>query len=287
MRFRMGKLIVIEELAKAGPVNESEQTHLRSDPEGLRVVLNRHTGGIIFSAKAASAKDLLELAAATHVSLAGAKLSQKQLAGGEFSGIILPGADLSHAEFSGANLTKADLRGADLTGANLTGANLEATDLLAANMTGCMLHGANLVRANLGNANLTGADVSGADLSYSNLDGADLTSSRMDAVNLEGVSTLMAIRDRSADRRAESLERLNRLVIRPSAAIALQLFFFVVQTSTAFVMGPFMLFWFVGIVSVNVYLMLTRSWWWSLALAAQLIFFLVLILGERRLILVL
>jgi uncharacterized protein YjbI with pentapeptide repeats len=263
-----------------------EQPSLLSNSDGLRVVLNRHTREIIFSAKVGSVKDLLELAVATHVTLAEAKLSQKQLAGGYFSGGILPGADLSHAELSEANFARADLRGADLTGANLIGANLEAADLLAANMTGCKLSQANLVRANLGNANLTAADLSGADLSYANMDGADLTSSRMDVANLEGVSMLRTIRNRTADRRTESLERLNRLLIQPSAAVLLQLLFFAIQISTADVMGPFMLFWFVGVVSVNVYLMLTRSWWWSLGLAAQLIFFMLQVLGERRLIMV-
>ncbi len=83
------------------------------------------------------------------------------------------------------------------------------------------------------------------------------------------------------------MKRLDRLVIRPSAAILLQLFFFAVQIATASVMGPFMLFWFVGYCGSQCIPDADQVVVVESCAAAQLIFFMILILGQRRLIMVL
>ncbi len=48
----------------------------------------------------------------------------------------------------------------------------------------------------------------------------------LDGANLEGVSMFNVVRDKMADDKAERLERLNRLLVRPTAVILAQVFLF-------------------------------------------------------------
>ncbi len=81
-------------------------------------LLNRFTNAVIFSAEAASIKDLVVAAVAAKADLCEANLR---------------GADLRGADLCEANLRGADLRGADLCEANLRGADLCEADLCGAN----------------------------------------------------------------------------------------------------------------------------------------------------------
>lgn len=72
--------------------------------------------------------------------LAGANLTNVNLAGADLSRAVLQDANLLFADLSGANLSNATLartnmRGVDLTGANLFGANLLDADLQGAILT--------------------------------------------------------------------------------------------------------------------------------------------------------
>ncbi len=132
----------------------------------------------------------------------------KSYAAGErnFSGIILPEANLSGANLSGANFSYANLSVANLSGANLQEANLShaklnvarlsGSNLTRANLNGAILNVANLVRADLSGASLVQAgliraeliraELSNADLSRANLTGADLREATLRHAFLSG-----------------------------------------------------------------------------------------------------
>lgn len=69
-------------------------------------------------------------------SLAGAKLSGKDLRWTYLQEANLAKANLQGADLAGTNLRNANLQGADLRGANLSKANLEEADLRGADLTG-------------------------------------------------------------------------------------------------------------------------------------------------------
>jgi len=278
---RRGLQSLLEKLPNRGTGNEPHD-HGRALRSERRILKHRVTGDIIFSEEASSVRELAESAVRQGVPLAEVHLTGKMLAGADLSGADLQRANLSHADLSGANLARAYLAGADLTGANLSSAWLEAADLLNANLTGANFNSANLSRANLSNAGLTAAILTDADLSYCSIVGGNITAADLRGANLEGVSMHRVVRDKTADIKAESRERLSRFVFRPVSGILLQLFFFAFQVFSIIAIGPFVLFWFVGIVAVNVHLMLTKSWWWALGLAAQLVFLGLLFLAFRK-----
>jgi hypothetical protein len=114
--------------------------------------------------------------------------------------------------------------------------------------------------------------------------GGNITAADLRGAILEGASMHRVVRDKMADDWAELREQLNRFLVRPSAAILFQFFLFGVQVCTALLTGPFVDCWFVGIAAVNVYFMLTKSWWWIFGLAVQLAFLGILFLSARRMI---
>ena len=81
-------------------------------------IRNRFTNEVIFSAEAATLKDLVGIALKEGRSLTRANLA---------------GADLACADLTRADLAGANLIGADLAGANLAGANIAGADLAGAN----------------------------------------------------------------------------------------------------------------------------------------------------------
>lgn len=78
------------------------------------------------------------------------------------------------------------MAGADLTEANLAGVNLAGRDLSSANLRGAVLVGANLAKANLSNAILEEADLTQAILLGANLTGAKLTATKLRRAKLIG-----------------------------------------------------------------------------------------------------
>ena len=109
----------------------------------------------------------------------------------------LAGADLSELNLAGVNLAKADLSGARLSGTNLSGANLTRAklfraDLSLADLSRATLFKANLSQADLAGANLNGADLSGAFLIKANLSGASLIGACLKGANLGQASLFRA-----------------------------------------------------------------------------------------------
>jgi uncharacterized protein YjbI with pentapeptide repeats len=101
----------------------------------------------------------------------GARLSQQEVKSRMNAGRNLAGANLTDANLAGFDLSEADLRGANLVGANLSQSKLINADLTA---------------ANLERATLTGADLRGANISLANLWCAVMTGVR----NLKSVSSM-------------------------------------------------------------------------------------------------
>ena len=91
--------------------------------------------------------------------LSGQNLSRGYFFEGDFSGIVLKGANLKRACLIGADLSGADLTNADLTGAYLGDANLYGANLSNANFTKANLERANLQAANLFGTQFTDADI--------------------------------------------------------------------------------------------------------------------------------
>jgi len=126
------------------------------------------------------------------ISLIGSDLSNRNLAGVNFSGL-----DLSAVNLSGANLTKANFSNSNLAGANISGSALVESKLVNSNLTGANLSRAELNKSDLSGANLLGADLSksmsslvtfrGANLADADLRGSDLQSSTFHYADLEHV----------------------------------------------------------------------------------------------------
>lgn len=136
------------------------------------------------------------------------------LSGGYFSGVRMPGVDLSFDNLDQIDLTSADLRrgrfngarmreahltrcnlnrasfedsqasGAVFTRSDLRGSNLNNADLRGANLTNCDIGFSTLVGANLAGADLTEADLTMSDLTDANLSGARLNAACLDVANL-------------------------------------------------------------------------------------------------------
>ena len=71
---------------------------------------------------------------------------------------LLAGADLSEMDLAGINLGEADLTDAELFGSDLSGANLKMAKLTKADLAGAVLRGAALYKAQLADACLIEAD---------------------------------------------------------------------------------------------------------------------------------
>lgn len=96
------------------------------------------------------------------------------LSGADFTGSMLPEADLDEIHLENVNLTRAKMGKAQLiksrfTGANLNKAVLRDADLREAVLSGCNLRGARLDDANLEGADLRNANLKGAHLIHANL----------------------------------------------------------------------------------------------------------------------
>jgi uncharacterized protein YjbI with pentapeptide repeats len=120
----------------------------------------------------------------------------------------LAGADLSELDLAGANLARADLSGVRLGGASLAGANLSraklfGADLSLADLSRASLFKANLSQADLGGANLDSADLSRAFLIRANLSGASLCGACLKGANLGQASLFRT--------------RLNKAVLREAS----------------------------------------------------------------------
>ncbi len=252
-----------------------------SGGEDRYLIIDRTSGETLYCDTAESLTDLIESAARKGVTLAEADLPERDLEGANIPGLDLSDADLCHGELSNANLSGSDLSDAKLVGTKLIGTNLEAADLMRANLTGADLTEAKLHRANLGDAQLVGAILKNADLSYCNLDGCILTGADLEGANLLGTSLLRASKDKVAEEKIERQEELSRLVFSPAKAILLQIGLMGFQSVGLTLVGPFQVFWFVGVTVVNAYLMFTRSWWWGLGLIWQTVYFVILWRGFR------
>jgi uncharacterized protein YjbI with pentapeptide repeats len=68
------------------------------------------------------------------IDLTRTQLGRLHLAGAQFGGAVLTGADLRESELQGADFTEADLRGADLGKSELSGARFFAADLAGAQL---------------------------------------------------------------------------------------------------------------------------------------------------------
>ena len=105
-------------------------------------------------------------------------LSNLDLRGADFRGIVLLGAELQGCRLTGAKLDSANLRAAKLQDIRLVGTDLQNANLIDAN-----LQKADLSLAELRNARLNDVDLQNADLSYANLQNADLSSANLKACN--------------------------------------------------------------------------------------------------------
>ena len=138
-------------------------------------------------------EELLEKYALGFRDFSGIVIPEANLAGIKLSGVDLSYADLSIVNLSGSNLTKANLSYAQLNVARLSGAHLEG-----ANLTKASLNVANLIRANLNNAQLVRAslirgeliraDFSRANLLEANLSNADLREATLRHAVLRGAN---------------------------------------------------------------------------------------------------
>jgi len=115
---------------------------------------------IIFSAKADTIRELVEVA-------------------------VKKGANLRYADLRSANLYSADLRYANLQYADLRSADLRYANLQYADLRYADLCSADLCYANLQDANLYSADLRYADLRSANLRSADLRSADLCSANLD------------------------------------------------------------------------------------------------------
>jgi uncharacterized protein YjbI with pentapeptide repeats len=120
----------------------------------------------------------------------------------------LAGADLSELNLAGANLARTDLSRSHLGGANLGGANLSRAKLFQADLSLADISRASLFKANLSQADLAGSNLNGADLSESfliksNLSGASLIGACLKGANLGQASLFRA--------------RLNKAVLREAS----------------------------------------------------------------------
>ena len=92
-------------------------------------IKNRFTGEILFESKHETVRECVEAAVAKGADLAGARLTEADLAEADLTGARLAEADLTGAYLARANLTRANLTGAYLTGAYLARANLVGANL--------------------------------------------------------------------------------------------------------------------------------------------------------------
>ena len=95
------------------------------------------------------------------------------VAGGDWSFVGLPGADLRKAVFEGVRMREADLTAARLEGATLTGVDLSG--------------------AMLGGAKLTGADLRGSDLSSLDPQTVELAGAKIDLEQAAVIATALGL----------------------------------------------------------------------------------------------
>ena len=107
-----------------------------------------------------------------------ANLKKSCLAGAELTNSDLAGAGMYKCDMRDAILQEADLSGTDLSECNCSGADFRGAILRSANLSGADLRGANLSHTDLQGASLREADIAGADFRFAHLDGVDVTHSR-------------------------------------------------------------------------------------------------------------
>ena len=97
-------------------------------------------------------------------------LSNKNMAGGKYSGENFANVNFSMTNLEGADLSGADLSGCDFTGANLKGANLSGSNMSGVNLSAAQLANANFTRANLNSAKFVDSDIQDAILNEIEID---------------------------------------------------------------------------------------------------------------------
>ncbi|MGQ0534418.1 MAG: pentapeptide repeat-containing protein [Caulobacteraceae bacterium] len=98
--------------------------------------------------------------------LAGARMSNSNFSGSDFSYAVLARADASHSEFAGADFTQADLTRVRLVDASCPRARFERARLEHADARGADFTRASFANADVTRMNLQDADLSGADLRH-------------------------------------------------------------------------------------------------------------------------
>jgi uncharacterized protein YjbI with pentapeptide repeats len=187
-----GLISLFDKMISSGAIGLAELGDKFPSADSPLVIRNQFTDGIIFSAKADSIRDLVELAISEGVDLSEADLTSANLAGLQGTRSILSGAMLFRANFNGADLSEADLVGAELSEARIANAILIGADLSNANLSQADARGANFSRArlfqtNLDNARLQKADFRDADLTESRIVGADVTDALFEGARLDNV----------------------------------------------------------------------------------------------------
>jgi len=150
----------------------------------------------------------------SELNLAGANLAKADLSGAHLSGANLSGAvlsrakffraDLSQADLSRATMFKANLSQADLSGANLNAADLSGAILVRANLSGASLNGACLKGANFGQASLFRTKLGQAVLRQASFFKSDLTEADLSETDLEGASFQEAVLEQTSLRGANA-----------------------------------------------------------------------------------
>lgn len=163
--------ISIEELET---ILSRHEKWLKGEPDGVRANL----AGAYLSEMNLAGRNLykanLGCAILDHANLQGANLQQAWLRS----------ANMTYADLEGADLTCADLHHADLHGADLTRARLRETDLHHADLSHAKLDRADLRKANLHHTDLTGACLNDANAEEANFTYACLEETRACATNL-------------------------------------------------------------------------------------------------------
>ncbi len=187
-----GLISLFDKMIASGAIGPAELGDKIPSIDSPLFIKNQFTEEVIFSAKAESIKDLVEMAITQGVDLSEAELTSANLFGLRGTRSNLSGAMLFRANFTGADLSEAVLAGAELSEARIANAVLAGADLSNANLSqadaqGSNFSGARLVQTNLDNARLQKADFRNADLTESRMVGADLTDALMEGAKLDDV----------------------------------------------------------------------------------------------------
>lgn len=167
---------------------------------GRHELRHAESGEVLFVARIADIRRLVQKALEDDTNLAGVDLSRRNLSGARYGEGRFEGA-----RFVRSNLTRAELTGiqahqADFSGALMPHARMDRADLREGLFRGAILRRANFRQAQLQNArfgrhigdegpepaDLMGADFRGADLRGANFAGCDLTGASFTVEQLDG-----------------------------------------------------------------------------------------------------